>query len=144
PGVLPEPMRWVVKDGWITEVDGGEMAEDCRRMFQEVPGSNRFVEIMFGFHPKASLQRGIADVMHWELNSKVPWVGNGTYNNDPNFRHMDGGVLGGRMFIDDRLILDTHGVLDRTLLYDPEVLEVASRYGDPHRALSQGAHEAHG
>src|SRR5690606_28494659 len=88
PGKLPEPMRWKVKDGWIVEVEGSDLADDCRRMFKEVPESNRFVEIMFGFHPKASIHHGIEDLMHWELNSKVPWVGNGTFNNHPNFRHM--------------------------------------------------------
>ena len=95
-GKLAEPMRWKVKDSVITEVDGGgEAGEECRRLFKEVPESNRLIEIMFGYHPKASAQHGIADPMHWELISKMPWAGLGTPRKHPNFRHMDGSVFNG-------------------------------------------------
>ena len=53
-GMLAEPMRWKVKDSLITEVDGGgEVGEECKHLFKEVPESNRLIEIMFGYHPKA-------------------------------------------------------------------------------------------
>ena len=77
----------------VTEVEGGEAAEECRRLFQEVPGSNRLIEIMFGYHPKASIQHGLEDPMHWELISKMPWAGLGTERKHPNFRHVDGSIL---------------------------------------------------
>jgi hypothetical protein len=58
--MLAEPMRWKVKDSLITAVDGGgEIGEECKRLFKEVPESNRLIEIMFGYHPKASAQHGI-------------------------------------------------------------------------------------
>ena len=38
--------------------------------------------------------------------------------------------------IDDRLIVDKHGMLDRALLHHPEVLEAASEFGDPYRVCS--------
>ena len=77
-GMLREPMRWKVKESLITEVDGGgEIGEECKRLFKEVPESNRLIEIMFGYHPKASAEYGIADPMHWELISKMPWAGLG-------------------------------------------------------------------
>lgn len=144
PGRLPEPLRWRVEDGWVVEVDGGEAAEECRRLFQEVPGSNRLIEIMFGYHPKASVAHGLADPMHWELISKMPWVGLGTDRKHPQFRHVDGAVLNARLSIDGRLIVDEHGMLDRALLHHPEVLEVAARYGDPYQVLAPVSHEAHG
>ena len=82
------------KDSVITEVDGGgEAGEECRRLFKEVPESNRLIEIMFGYHPEASAEHGIADPMHWELISKMPWAGLGTPRKHPNFRHIDGSVF---------------------------------------------------
>lgn len=144
PGRLDTPMRWKVKDNEVVEVEGGEVAAECRAMFDSVPGSNRLVEIMFGYHPKASAQHGIADPMHWELISKMPWAGLGTERKHPNFRHMDGSILDSRLYIDDRLVVDRHGMLDRSLLFDPDVVEVASHYGDPKQVLAPVSHEAQG
>ncbi len=144
-GLLGEPMRWKVADSLVVEVEGGgEVGEECRRMFEEVPGSNRLVEIMFGYHPKASVQHGIQDPMHWELIGKMPWAGLGTDRKHPTFRHMDGSVMNARLYIDDRLIVHEQGMLDRSLLYHPEVLEVAGQYGDPYKVLAPVSHEAHG
>lgn len=144
-GMLAEPMRWTVKNSWVTEVEGGgEVGEECRRMFKEIPDSNRLVEIMFGYHPKASIPYGVKDPMHWELISKMPWAGLGTERKHSNFRHMDGSVMNARLYIDDKLIVDKYGMLSEALLYHPEVLEVAARYGDPAHVLSPVSHEAHG
>ena len=40
-GALPAPMKWVVKDSEVVEAEGGELAEECRQLFKNVPGSNR-------------------------------------------------------------------------------------------------------
>lgn len=143
-GQLPGPMRWKVKNSEVIEAEGGELAEECRQLFEKVPGSNRLVEIMFGYHPKASIQHGIADPLHWELISKMPWVGLGTDRKNPTFRHIDGSVMNGRLYIDDRIIVHEQGMLDRSFLHHPEVLEVASAYGDPYQVLAPVSHEAHG
>ena len=143
--MLAEPMRWKVKDSWVVEVDGGgEVGEECRKLFEQVPGSNRLIEIMFGYHPKASIAHGIDDPMHWELISKTPWAGLGTERKHPNFRHVDGSVMNARLYIDDRLVVDKYGMLDRSLLHHPEVLDVASQFGDPYQVLAPVSHEAHG
>ncbi len=144
-GMLAEPMRWRVKDSRVVEVEGGgEVGEECKRLFAQVPGSDRLVEIMFGYHPKASIEHGIQDPMHWELISKMPWAGLGTDRKNPNFRHMDGSVMNARLYIDDRLIVDKYGMLDRSLLHHEEVLEVAAQFGDPHQVLAPVSHAAHG
>jgi hypothetical protein len=44
----------------------------------------------------------------------------------------------------NRLVVDTHGMLDRALLHHPEVLEAAAEFGDPYRVLAPVSHEAHG
>ena len=143
-GALPAPMKWVVKDSKVVEAEGGELAEECRQLFKNVPGSNRLVEIMFGYHPKASIRHGIDDPMHWELISKMPWVGLGTDRKHPDFRHVDGSVMNARLYIDDRIMVHEQGMLDRSFLHHPEVLEAASAYGDPYQVLAPVSHNAHG
>ncbi len=144
-GMLREPMRWKVKESLITEVDGGgEIGEECKRLFKEVSESNRLIEIMFGYHPKASAEYGIADPMHWELISKMPWAGLETPRKYPKFRHRNGSVFNARLYIDHRLVVDRHGMLDRALLHHPEVLEAAAEFGDPYKVLAPVLHEAHG
>ena len=145
PGLLPEPMRWEIKEGWIVDVrGGGEVGEETRRMFEQVPGSNKFVEIMFGYHPKASVQQGIDDPMHWELIGKMPWVGLGTGRGKGEFRHIDGSVMNAQLYIGDRLVVDKYGMLDRSLLHHPDVVEVAAEFGDPYEVLAPISHQAHG
>lgn len=143
-GALPTPLRWTIKNNEIVEVEGGEVAEECRHLFKQVPGSNYLIEIMFGYHPKASIASGLADPMHWELISKMPWAGLGTQRHNDDFRHIDGSIMNGRLYIDDRLIVHEQGMLDRSLLHHPEVLEVAAEYGDPWQVLAPISHEAHG
>ncbi len=112
-GLLAEPIRWKVKDSVITEVAGGsEVGEERQRLCKQVLESNHLIEIMFGYYPKASAQHVINDPMHWELISKMPWAVLGTPRKHPNFRHRDGSVYNGRLYIRDRLVVDTHGMLD--------------------------------
>ena len=42
------------------------------------------------------------------------------------------------------MLLDKHGMLDRSLLHHPDVLETASEFGDPYKVLAPVSHEAHG
>jgi hypothetical protein len=144
-GLLPEPMRWEVKGGSVVDVrGGGEVGLETKKMFEQVPGSNKFVELMFGYHPKASVAHGIADPLHWELISKMPWVGLGTNRTHNNFRHLDGSVMNAKLFIDGRLIVDKFGMLEPSLLADPDVVRVAGEYGDPDEILAPVSHAAHG
>jgi hypothetical protein len=57
---------------------------------------------------------------------------------------MDGSVFNGRLYIDDRLVVDKFGMLERSLLHHPEVLETAAEFGDPYQVLAPVSHEAHG
>ena len=99
---------------------------------------------MFGYHPKASVQHGIEDAMHWKLISKMPWVGLGTGRQNPKFRHMDGSIMNAKLYIDDRLVVDKFGMLDREILFHPDVVTVAQEFGDPHEVLGPVSHRAHG
>jgi hypothetical protein len=70
-GKLTEPMRWKVKDNIITEVDGGgEVGEECKRLFKEVPESNRLSKsVRLTQKPRRS---SIDDPMHWEQSARCP------------------------------------------------------------------------
>lgn len=143
PGRLYEPLGWRVEDNIVTEViSGGEMADHCKALFKKFPDSNHLIEIMFGYHPKASVARGIEDPMHWELISKMPWAGIGMPRGSKEFRHIDGSVLNSRLYVDDELLVDQHGRL--SLLGDEEIREAAARYGDPDAVLGAVAHEGQG
>jgi hypothetical protein len=144
PGVFPQPMRWVIKDGWIVECSGGEVAEHANQMFREVPGSNKFVEIMVGYHPKADLERGIADPMHWEVNARMPWAGLGTGRSGDKFRHIDGGVFNTRVYINGRQITDDNGRVTDDIIKHADVRKVAEKYGDPDEVLAHVSHASHG
>jgi hypothetical protein len=79
PGKLREPMVWTIKDAKVVGVEGGgDLGLECKRLFREMPGSD-FHEVMFGYHPKASYERGLQDPMHWEIYSRYPWVGLGPH-----------------------------------------------------------------
>jgi len=144
-GLLPEPMRWEIKDGWVVDVrGGGEVGEETKKLFKEIPGSNKFVEIMFGYHPKASIAHGIDDPLHWELISKMPWAGLGTPRSHNTYRHVDGSIMNAKLYIGDRLMVDKFGMLDPDLLYHTDVVKVASEFGDPGEILAPVSHAAHG
>jgi hypothetical protein len=144
-GLLPEPMRWEVRDGWVVDVKGGgETGFETKKLFEQTPGSNKFVEIMLGYHPKASAAHGIADPLHWELISKMPWAGLGTPRNHNTYRHIDGSVMNAKLYIDNRLIVEKFGVLEPSFLNDPEVRKLAGEFGDPDEVLAPVSHAAHG
>ena len=61
-------MIWTIKDAKVVGVEGGgDLGLECKRLFREMPGSDFFTEVMFGYHPKASYERGLQDPMHWEI-----------------------------------------------------------------------------
>lgn len=140
PGMLREPMLWTIKDGKVVGVEGGgDIGWEIKRLFRDMPGSDFFTEVMFGYHPKASTERGIQDPMHWEILSRYPWVGLGTTRQQKVYRHVDGGCMRSSLSIDGRLLVDFGGRL--TILDDPDIRATAARYGDPDFLLSNLSHE---
>jgi len=129
-----------IKDVRVVGVEGGgDVGLECKRLFRDTPGSNCFTEIMFGYHPKASTERGIQDPMHWEILIRYPWVGLGTPRKELHYQHIDGGCMESSLAIDGRVIVDFGGRL--TLLDDPEIRSATARYGDPDFILPSISHE---
>ena len=126
-GMLAEPMRWKVKDSLITEVDGGgEVGEECKTFVQRGSGVESFDRNHVRLSPESfgAARHRRSDALGIHQQDAVGGPGNPRKH--PNFRHMDGSVFNARLYIDDRLVVDTHGMLDRALLHHPEVLEVAA------------------
>jgi hypothetical protein len=140
PGMLREPMLWTIKDGKVIGIEGGgDIGAETKRLFKAFPESNFFTEVMFGYHPKASTERGIQDPMHWEILSRYPWVGLGTQRKHMVYRHVDGGCMESNLAIDGFVLVDFGGKL--TILDDPEIRAAARRYGDADFLLSTLSHE---
>lgn len=142
-GRLASPVGWRVENGWVVETLGNpEVRDHLDHVFEQHPQSRNLTEIMFGYHPKANVERGLNDPMHWELISKMPWVGLGTPRNVEPYRHVDGAVLNTRLYIDDTLLVDEFGRCQ--VLDDDRIQAKASEYGDPSSVLASVAHEGHG
>ena len=124
----------------------GPQAGRLQELIKDLPGANELVEIMFGLHPRirpeASLdQKPIpseaerkAGNVHVAIGNR-PWRGH-LMRTTPTKRgvHLDGFIVKPSLYIDDEpLILDGHN----TILDDPEIREIASRFGDPARLLTE-------
>jgi hypothetical protein len=48
------------------------------------------------------------------------------------------------LVIDDRLVVNTHGVLDHSVLHRPIAINVAAEFGDPCKVPAQVSHKAYG
>jgi 2,5-dihydroxypyridine 5,6-dioxygenase len=138
-GVFEEPMRWVVEKNVIVECEGGEIAQHMKKLERQYKQPIHFCEIMFGFHPHVPQKVGLDDYMHWAFNSKWAWfgirVGEGLAN--ARGQHLDGPCFWSSVYIDDQLVME-RGRL--TLCDDPEIREIASKYGDPDDLLEHITH----
>jgi hypothetical protein len=138
-GVFEEPMRWVVEENIVVDVQGGEIAEHFRKIARRSTEPIRFSEIMYGYHPRVPQNVGLNDYLHWPFNSKFAWFGinaSGGLNNKGG-EHLDGPCFWSSVYIDDELVVD-RGRL--TLCDDPEIRDLASKYGDPDDLLEHVTH----
>ncbi len=138
-GVFEEPMRWVVEKNTIVDCQGGEIAHHMKKLERQYDQPMRFSEIMYGYHPHVPQKVGLDDYMHWPFNSKWGWLGMGVGGGLGNQRgqHLDGPCFWSSVYIDDQLVVD-RGRL--TLCDDPEIREIASKYGDPGDLLEHVTH----
>ncbi|MCL5961467.1 MAG: hypothetical protein M1358_19515 [Chloroflexi bacterium] len=142
-GVLKEPLRLTVEGHRFTQVQGGPEAAWLKQMMDKKINGNWVAEIMWGLNPKASLRRGISEVQYREgevtrrAGTLHVGIGNGI-------------VLGGRVFSDwhwDGVLITPFDVYidsepliknGRLLtLDDPEIVSLASKYGNPEELLKE-------
>jgi hypothetical protein len=137
-GLFEQPMRWVVEENIVVDFQGGEIADHMKKLARRYDEPVRFSEIMYGFHPHVPQKVGLDDYMHWPFNSKWAWfginVGGGLGGSG---QHLDGPCFWSSVYIDDQLVME-RGRL--TLCDDPEIREIAARYGDPDDLLEHITH----
>jgi hypothetical protein len=138
-GIFEEPMRWTIEKNTVVDIRGGEIADHMKKLARESGGPIRFGEIMYGFHPHVPQRVGADDYMHWAFNSKWAWFGIGVGGglSNPRGRHLDGPCFWSSVFIDDRLVVE-RGRL--TLCDDPEIRDLAGKFGDPDELLGHVSH----
>jgi len=138
-GVFETPMRWEIEKNVVVDIQGGEVADHMRKLQRQYDQPINFCEIMFGFHPHVPQRVGLDDYMHWAFNSKWAWLGIRVGEGLANSRgqHLDGPCFWSSVYIDDERVMD-RGRL--TLCDDPEIRDVASKYGDPEDLLEHITH----
>lgn len=133
-GRLSEPFRIRIDDHWATEVEGGgKAAAWLRHAFERYPNGNYVCELTWGIHPKVSLAAGLSASTPDTLLYRHPgvwhvgfgmWPGVGV----PSRFHWDVGGLRSTLTIGDERVIDAGRLL---VLDDPELREIARRFGDP-------------
>ncbi len=136
-GALKEPVKFTFIDGWCTVVEGGSEAEKIKQLIGDDPNNRRIEEIEHGLNPKMSA---------YTSGGQVTYSGSGGAGNV----HLSIGREEGRyassehitiafltkvtFYVDGKLLINKgrNMVLD-----DPEIREIAKKYGKPDKLLSQ-------
>jgi 2,5-dihydroxypyridine 5,6-dioxygenase len=136
-GDLNPPVSIKFVDGWATEITGGETAAKINALIADDRGNRRIQELMMGLNPKASAYKapgkltydGTAGAgnIHVAIGREV-----GRYASS---QHITPAFLPAVTLYADGEYLIKDGRL--TVLDDPEVRQVAAKYGDPDKLLSQ-------
>jgi hypothetical protein len=138
-GLLKEPIRMEVENGWVTKIEGGQEADDLSHYLSQYENSLHFNEISWGHNPRMPLQLWDKMLIQANRASSVVHLGVGD-------SLMDGGTIcskvkpaGSILFKPNLFLDDQQVVLDGRLLLldDPEVVDVAARYGDAERWLTE-------
>src|ERR1039458_123799 len=137
-GYLSEPIRLTIKDHWVTKVEGGTEAKWLKERMHRYKNGSYFCEFAWGINPRSPLQEGLkvkapdsllfrrAGSFHCAVGL---WPGMGV----PSPFHWDGGGLKPTLTLGKKTVID-RGYF--TMLDDPDVRELASKYGNPEEFLS--------
>ncbi len=140
-GLVKEPVRLTVEDQWLTGIEGGEEARWLKNLIAEkkrqgVDDADYFAEIMWGLNPKASLEQGLQmiDKREGQLTRRAGTLHFGLGKGGRGF-HWDGVLVKDfSVFIDNEPIIQNARLM---ALDDPEVREIARKYGDPDKLLME-------
>jgi leucyl aminopeptidase (aminopeptidase T) len=108
PGTLPEPIRWVIKNGAAVEITGGDAAEKLRKVVDAV-GPNALVigEFALGTSHKESYgtpsEKGLMGTAHFALGDNANCYPGGQ-NHCP--LHLDGSVRDITVEVDGKVLIE--------------------------------------
>lgn len=138
-GLFREPVTVTVKDGWATRIEGGREARLVAELLEAHENGLHFNEVSWGLNPRIRLDLNDPTLVQANRNSSVVHLGFGD-------SLQDGGILASPIKIGASILLRPSVYLDETpvvqdgrlvLFDDPEIRELARRYGDPNLLLSE-------
>lgn len=112
-GLLAEPITWVVRDGHVVEILGGEEADRLRRHVDGVTNATNIGELGIGLNPAARINHDITEskkalgTAHLAMGDSAGGYG-GTVVSDV---HLDGILMTPRIEVDGRPIADEGRIL---------------------------------
>lgn len=141
-GLLKEPVKVTIEDGWATKVEGGYEAKWFWNLIQSkkkqgVDSADYFTEIMWGLCPRASIERGLqfTAFREAEVTRRAGTLHFGFGKLGRGF-HWDGILIKPfSVYVDGKTVVIDNCRLK--VLDDPEVRAVAAKYGDPDKLLTE-------
>ncbi len=139
-GHLKEPVRLTVEDHWVTRVEGGEEAKWLEHLMDRFEKGRYFCEVAIGVHPKAPVPEGLQNrapdtILFRRAGSYHAAVGNWAWIPEADsLLHWDGGCLDCTFSVGGETLIDSGHC---TILDDPEIRELASRFGNPDELLGR-------
>lgn len=140
-GNIAGDVKVTVEGGYMTNIEGGRAAEALLSFLNgpgTVPGPRRICECMWGLNPKIRLNSATATMIEKERLAGELHFGIATYKygtSEAWGSHVDCYVAAPKIWIDGDLVFDRG---DFTVLQDPEVRELAAKFGDPDEILRPG------
>jgi len=146
-GPTGEICEWVIKDNWVTDIRGGFQAEAFKEKIFKIKNANLFSQISWGFNPKIKINKNLqppfeknklamitraAGVMHLGLGSTLFHQKGKKKFASPIHTH--GILLKPTLTAGNKMIIEK-GQLNA--LNEPEILDIAKKYGDPDEILTQ-------
>ena len=134
-GVAKESLVVTIKDGWATQIEGGEEAEKLRGYLDPVKNPKHLAEIMFGLNPKSRInlsQKPTPLEAERHAGNTHIALGRGVGAKYPASTHFDGFVLKPTLYLDGEPIIENGRLL---FLDDREVRQCAKKYGNPDEIL---------
>ena len=138
-GILSEPVDLLIKDQRVVQCSGGEEARWFNEMMKRYPNADYCCEITWGISPVVSLREGLkqraCDTLLYR-RAGVYHIGFGLWPFEGIWSdfHWDGGGLKPTLDHAGQRVIDAGRLL---ILDDPEVREVAAKYGDPDALLAE-------
>jgi hypothetical protein len=149
-GICQEPLKLTFEDNHCTHIEGGIEASKLRSMIRGIPGGNFLCEIMFGLNPKIRSNAPLdqkpipneaerrAGNLHIGMGNRPLWSWvfeemkgvKGPYRQS----HLDGFLVKPSVYVNGEPIIEGGHL---TILDDPQVREVAKKYGDPEELLAE-------
>jgi leucyl aminopeptidase (aminopeptidase T) len=146
-GPTGEICEWVIKDNWVTDIRGGPQAEAFKERIFKIKNANLFSQISWGFNPKIKINKSLqphfdknklgmitraAGVMHLGLGSTLFHQKGKKEFASPIHTH--GILLKPTLTAGNKMIIEKGNL---TVLNDPEIRDIAKKYGDPDVILTQ-------